>query len=62
LGDILPVWRLELTFALVVLAFIACIPAMFFTFLSTYQTVTTVWKGPVVAYLFNLLAGIVINI
>jgi len=30
---------------------------MFFTFLSTYQTVTTVWKGPVVAYLFNFLAG-----
>ena len=27
------------------------------TFLSTYQTVTTIWRGPAVAYLLNLAAG-----
>ena len=58
LGDDLPVWRLRLTFALVVVAFITCIPAMAVTFLSTYQTVTTIWRGPAVAYLLNVTAGI----
>ena len=28
------------------------------TFLSTYQTVTTIWRGPAVAYLLNVIAGI----
>lgn len=51
-------WRLQLTFALIVVAFATCIPAMGVTFLSTYQTVTTIWRGPAVAYLLNVIAGI----
>ena len=58
LGDDLPVWRLQLTFALIVVAFVICMPAMAVTFLSTYQTVSTIWKGPAVAYLLNVAAGI----
>lgn len=57
LGDDLPVWRLDLTFALIVVSFAMCIPAMGVTFLSTYQTVTTIWKGPAVAYLLHVVAG-----
>lgn len=57
LGDELPVWRLDLTFALIVVSFAMCIPAMGVTFLSTYQTVTTIWKGPAVAYLLHVVAG-----
>lgn len=57
LGNELPIWRLDLTFALIVVSFFLCMPAMAVTFLSTYQTVTTIWKGPAVAYLLNVAAA-----
>ena len=45
------------TFAFSVVAMLLCIPTIAITFLNSYQTVTTWWKGPPMMYILSFSTG-----
>jgi len=45
------------TFVFSVVAMLLCIPTITITFLNSYQTVTTWWKGPPMMYILSFCTG-----